>query len=438
MKIDFDKSGNPQFAIGKKVMMLSKEADMSAPSTPIQVNDVGQVGKYKFLNWFTDNRFPIECNEQIDQNAILTRSLNMYIDIAAGNGLVPVRVKGYGGNGKEELEYVNDINLISLLNSNWVYNYIYEALRDRQKFGTGFVQFRPNLAGDKIVKLTVANAIFTRLSEPENGMCKSAIYSGKFPDADEMSTSIYDLLDVYDPEEHLAFLNTNGKFNKSIFHQIRNRFSNNAFYPLPNWKAAQTWVDISNKIPKFISCGLDNILNVTIFIKIPYAYWEKKYPVSEWDGKMIERTAKIQADVDEIEKTLTSVENARKTLITFFGMDESDPNADKWEIQVIQPSSDPENIKNATAADSYIAIASGLNPDVLGLMYGNSKGGSMQRELLLLHEILSTPARREVLTPLEMMIRFNFGTKFQDVELRFKQDFLTTLDTGKQTGTTLN
>jgi len=70
-------------------------------------------------------------------------------------------------------------------------------------------------------------------------------------------------------------------------------------------------------------------------------------------------------------------------------------------------------------------------------MYGNSKGGSMQRELLLLHEILSTSARNEVLEPLELMIRFNNPGKYDDVQIRFKQDFLTTLDTGKQTGTTL-
>jgi len=438
MKVQFNTQGVPMYAIGRKFVMKTSMPDETLPSAPSTQELV--LDKLKGKNFIMNgdsNDLPDQFCNTIENNGVLTRALNMSVDIAAGNGLIPIRVTGYDDAGKETLEYVNDIELISMLNKNWVYFYIFETLRDRAKIGYGFAQLRPNVAGDKIVKITPANALYTRLVEPVNGIVPSVFYSGKFPDIDETTATEYILLNNVDPEEHLAVLQAEGKLTAPVFYQMKNRFSNRVHYTLPNWYTAKEWVEISNKVPKFINAGMDNIVNITTIIHIPYSYWEKKYPQNQWDGKEKERTQAIQADLDLIEENFTSVENARKTLIAMFGADEGNSTADQWKIEVLQPKSDPESIKSATAADSYITIAAGLNPDVLGLMYGNSKGGSMQRELLLLHEILSTSARNEVLEPLELMIRFNNPGKYDDVQIRFKQDFLTTLDTGKQTGTTL-
>jgi len=70
-------------------------------------------------------------------------------------------------------------------------------------------------------------------------------------------------------------------------------------------------------------------------------------------------------------------------------------------------------------------------------MYGNSKGGSMQRELLLIQYALSWLDRQKLADPLEIMLRFN-DAKYDVVELRFRNTFLTTLDTGKETQTELS
>ncbi len=71
-------------------------------------------------------------------------------------------------------------------------------------------------------------------------------------------------------------------------------------------------------------------------------------------------------------------------------------------------------------------------------MLGNSKGGSMQRELLLIMYALSWNDRQKLLDPIEMMLRFNLEGKFSDVELRFRNTFLTTLDSGKGSETNLS
>jgi len=439
MKIIFDKKGLPFFGIGKVIMKITGNPDMPAAVPPVLENNIvtSSAGNFNYLSWGASDNLPVELDALIEGNSTLNRAIKRVCEIAAGSSLIPVRVKGFDNAGKEILEYINDTELITLLNKYWINDYVFEALRDRMKFGNAFVQFRPNLAGDKIVKLTMGNAKFCRLETPDNlGISRNLIYSAKFPTADDTAKK-YPLLSKNDPEEDLTILREAGQLKQPIFFQMKDKFSNQPHYANANWYSALSWINISNKIPKMMDAGIDNILNITTHIEIPYQYFEHKYPANNYTDEN-ERMAEIERDLDLLEKDFTTAENAKKTLITFFGKNEGSPDDDRWKINIYQPKGDSNTIMNATAADSYICIAVGINPDSIGMMFGNSKGGSMQRELFLLDEILSAQLRKEILTPVKLFLLFNFGEKYADVELRFKQNFLTTLDTGKNTGTTLN
>ena len=276
-----------------------------------------------------------------------------------------------------------------------------------------------------------------RLEAPDKeGKNLRVLVSGKWPEADKKDITPYLLLDEIDPFAHLLKLKEEGEFKDAlVLMQLRNSFSSNDFYPMPNWYAAQEWIKITQKIPKIINAGIDNVLNIFFLIRIPVSYWERKYPEDEFETAK-ERRAKIESDILEMEKKFTSVENARKALITHFGDDEAAGGEDKWEIEIIQPKFSQENFMNSNAADTQIAIAAGYSPDLLGLMYGNSKGGSMQRELLLLQYALSWEARQQLADPLEMMLKFNGAD--ENLQLRFRNTFLTTLDTGSGTGSQLS
>ena len=206
---------------------------------------------------------------------------------------------------------------------------------------------------------------------------------------------------------------------------------------MPPWYSAKRWIDIATKVAKMVDSSMDNMLNIFIHLQMPYSYWEKKYPSDEFEGKMGERKKRIEADLVKLEEKLTGAENAKKTLITFFGDPEAD-GEDNWKLDVIDNKISNDNLVTSTAADSQTAIAAGVNPDLLGLMFGNSKGGSMQRELLLIQYALTWLDRQMIADPLELMLKFNLGDAYSDLELRFRNTFLTTLDSGTETNSNIS
>ena len=78
------------------------------------------------------------------------------------------------------------------------------------------------------------------------------------------------------------------------------------------------------------------------------------------------------------------------------------------------------------------------NPNVLGAgmpggTYAGNQGGSNIREAFLVNIAMAWLDRQNLLDPIEAMLEFN-GVK--DIQLRFRNTILTTLDSGS--GTTKN
>jgi hypothetical protein len=184
----------------------------------------------------------------------------------------------------------------------------------------------------------------------------------------------------------------------------------------------------------------ENQITFKWHIKILYAYWEKRYP--EQNFKTIEeRQKKIQEEMDEIEKNLTDTENAHKALFSMFEINPNGRAEEQWEIENLADKNKPtENLVTSAAANSEICFALMINPNVFGAgmpggTYAGNQGGSNIREAFLVNIALAWLDRQNILDPLELMLEFN-GIK--DVELRFRNTILTTLDSGSGTQKTLS
>ncbi len=451
-EILFNNSGVPLMAFGNRYFAQTtgapdlKPKDISKPS-PYDP-DKTMVEDTYIADWGISNQFPDTAIETIGKIGVLNTGLKFLRNLTIGQGIFPVRVTGYDEKGNELLEVVNDADLRLFINSRLVRRYLEKALRDYLKFGAAFVQLIPNIQGDKLVGINTINARYCRLSVANaNGSIEKCFVSGKWPDtpSDKADYTVIDVLEEYDPLAHLDRVKQQKKVKGTSFiHVLRDSWSNNEYYSEPIWYSSYKagWVDVASSVPLFLKKAFVNQITWKMHVQIPYAFWDKKFPAGEYKTTLERQTA-MMTYMDQIEENLCGPENANKPIFTFFEINPSNGKTEEqWIIKPIENKlNNDQNLITSAAANSEILFSLMINPNVLGAgmpggTYAGNQGGSNIREAFLVNIANAWIDRQNMLDPLEAFLRFN-GMP-HDVELRFRNTILTTLDTGAGTTKTLS
>lgn len=437
-------NGTPLMAYGAKFFASTIGAPdpIKSSQQTERVEDTITIGQYECVSWSITNDFPQKAAGIIGKTGVLSTGLKFLHRVVMGQGIFPCKVKGYDDKGNELLEVINNPQVIQFLQSRTIRRYLANAYRDILKFGIAFPQIIPNVAGDTLVGINSINALHCRLTKPRNGIIENCIVSGEWPDiTDSKNIEVYPLLDNYDPLADLERIRYAGKIaGRSYIYPLRDEWDSNDIYPLPAWWAAKQagWVDVANKIPAFLAKAYENQITWMWHVKIPYAYWDKRYPEHQYKNPE-ERRQKIQDDMDEIEESLTDTQNANKAIFTHYTIGLNGKPEEQWIIEPLDNKYKADDkLLTSAAANSEILFSLMVNPNVLGAgmpggTYAGNQGGSNIREAFLVNIAMAWLDRQNLLDPIEAMLEFN-GIK--DVQLRFRNTILTTLDSGS--GTTKN
>ena len=146
--------------------------------------------------------------------------------------------------------------------------------------------------------------------------------------------------------------------------------------------------------------------------------------------------------MDKIEQNLCGVENAEKPLFTNYAINEANGKIEEeWKITALDNKyKGGDNLVTSAAANSEILFALMVNPNVLGAgmpggTYAGNQGGSNIRDAFLVNIAHAWIDRENLLYPVQLRLRSN---GINDVDLRFRNTVLTTLDTGAGTQKTLS
>jgi hypothetical protein len=447
-KILFNDHGVPLIAYGTKYFASTSGAPEVKPKVTTQTEiteDKLTVGNIEVAAWGPNNDFPKTAYDLIRSVGVLNTGLKFIRNFTLGQGVFPCHVKGYDDQGNEQLEVIDDEEIVRFCNSRMVRRYLEKATRDYFKFGCGNVQLIPNEDGSKMVGLNAINSMFCRISIAKKGVMEKVVVSGKWPDTPgDGEFEVLDLLDEYDPLGDINRRKMAGKIsNKSLVFAIRDSWSNAEYYGEPIWWSAYLagWIDIAKSVPSFLKKAYQNQITWKWHVKIPYAFWDRKFAKEDYPDPALRRAA-IETYMDSLEENLCGVENADKPIFTFF---EINPNSGKAEEQwIIEPLDnkykDGDKLITSAAANSEILFALMINPNVLGAgmpggTYSSNQGGSNIREAFLVNIANAWIDRQNILDPLEIFLEYNGIT---DVQLRFRSTILTTLDTGAGTSKTLS
>jgi hypothetical protein len=468
MEVIYNKSGIPLTAYGSSAYINTVNVPRAAAANkdPVESNPIRplwyymEIGGYKVSPWGTNNNFPLIADELINRIGVLNTGLRFIRNVILGQGIFPCRVKGFDNDGNEILEVINDLAVESFCSSRMVRRYMEKATRDFLKYGIAFPELIPNAGGDKIVGVNAINALHSRFTIANDlGEIDNCIVSGwwssrdllpigidhqrdegnySYIPTDPSQYKIIPVLSEYDPMEDLNRRRLGRSFGKgTLIYPMRDSWSNKDYYSAPAWWPTKEagWLEIAMLIPQFLKKAYENQISWKWHVKIPYAFWDRKFPETEFKTKD-ERKEAIDKYLDDLERNLCAPENSNKTIITGFEIGPGGKAEEQWVIEALDNKyTGIDQLVTSAAANSEILFSLMINPNVLGAgmpggTYAGNQGGSNIREAFLVNIANSWPERQNLLDPLECYLEFN-GVK--DVELRFRNTILTTLDTGAGT-----
>ena len=449
--VQFNKAGAPLIGYGNKGTFISTTgAPLEKPkniSAPQQADpDKTSLEGVNIADWGSANNFPEAGDKIINSVSVLNSGLKFIRNFTIGQGIFPVTVEGFDDNGNEVLKPITDVKLRLFAQSRMVRRYLEKSTRDYLKFGPAFVQLLPNADGSQLAGINTINAKYCRLSVANQyGLIEKCIVSGKWPDTPSKSDySIHDVLDEYDPQADLLRRKYANKIKgKSFVQVIRDSWSNNEYYSAPVWYTAYTagWVGVAQQIPAFLKKAYTNQITWKWHVQIPYAFWDRKFPESDYPDVALRQQA-INKFMDDIEDNLCGTSNANKPVFTMFEVGPTGKTEEQWIINPLNNKlSSEQDLISSAAANSEILFSLMVNPNVLGAgmpggAYAGNQGGSNIREAFLVNIANAWLDRQNLLDPLETFVRFNGAP--ETMEWRFRNTILTTLDTGSGTKKTLS
>ena len=426
-----------------------KKRDILAPFESLRTTYTEWKG-HRLLEWGEHNDFPLKAAKVVSETSVLNTGLRFLRNLTLGQGLFACRVEGYDEKGNEQLQPVDDPQLAALLGSRMVRRYTENASRDYFKFGCSPVELIPDATGQRIIGLNAINALYTRFTVPDTmGRCK-CIVSGCWPDLPETTEDdkprVLDTLMDYDPQLEYDTRFLQGKLKQPLVYALRDSWSNHDVYSEPVWLPAYIlgWIDIAQQVPKFLKKAYENQISWKWHVQIPYSFWDRRFPLQDYQQLGSEkRKADIQKYMDDVERNLTGVENAEKPLMTMYAVNEANGKVEEeWKIQALDNKyKGGENLVTSAAANSEILFTLGVNPNVFGAgmpggTYAGNQGGSNIREAFLVNIANAWVDRQNLLDPIYLLLR-SWGYK-EDVQLRYRNTILTTLDSGAGTKKTLS
>lgn len=390
-----------------------------------------------WARWGSDNNFPTMVREKLEKTSIANPVNYKLIGTIYGNGLKVFKRTYVDGKEVNTPFMSNDINEFFRVND--IQMFLAKQLVDYRWHMNTFCEFLFNNAKTKITRINHLDAEFCRLSiqNKKTNKIENVGFSATW---DQANADNIVSIQKYDP--YLA-----DEFWKTCKHKVafHNCFPTpgRIYYAFPFWGGIYRkngWLDVANDIPEIINHLHQNQISIKYHIKVPYSYWEGRY--TEWNTYTEEKQdKKIAEKLAEIDKFLTSKENAGKSFVSHYM---TDPMTGKevsgWSIESVEDKLDKSAyIPNSEKADEQITQALGYSTSLLGLKSGTGQmgagSGSDKREAFNTSIAVSKLERDILLKPLYLIRDVNgWGN---DIQFAFSHEERQTLDTNPTGGKNL-
>lgn len=424
----------------------------------------------------SNNLLPAELAKTIEGCGILNAALNAKSTMAIGKGLQPFLLTNITEDGKEEMVWLNDDEILTWLETNNIFEKSIDFAYDRIAYGWRAGTFILNKGKDKINKIIRKDIFDCRLSKKDprakdldkidklficsnwdkvgyNPLGNSAKKQSAIDKAtDRWVVTIPALKEGFELEDLQA---RKGEAAEFAFID-RTRRNGRQYYPLPLWYSALEWVKVATEIPKQKNAIFANSIMLRYVVTIADKYWIDKVDRNWGSLSPTERDQKMNETYDHIDNWLSGTNNQGKSLFTGSYTVPDVPTPQPYvKIEAIDDKfKDGKLLPDSSAANVEILMAVILNPSFIGAgsvggaSHGSQSGGSNIRESYMTQIMLMEAERKQMANIMNIVAQFNGWSKKynksavyntdgtlkapgQRLVFRFQSGLLTTLDTGK-------
>lgn len=466
-----EESGAAVWFSNTKYTAFNKSAAKTKEEKGTQTRIQELTSKLQVAYWGEDNKFPQSVSNQMDYCGVVAPALDFKAKALYGNGILWGKVVGYEKN-EEVFEIAQpgaypDVEAFFKEN-NGLYRFFMEFLQDWTTFNNCFPELVLSKDGKKIKKLIHQESCDARFKQMEtdgklkyvylsklwgdaqdqyvkfnkDAALKASIKSQKLPEmVDNEWVKQLRAIDIYNPFEDLKEAVEREK-HRNVILPVNYPSVNKTYYQKAFWDGARIagWWEIAAKIPAMLKALYAKAFNIKYHIEIPEKYWEKRFGIEKWiEFTPAEKEEHRRNLLGQMNTFLAGSDNAFKTFVSYFDIDQfKGEEVGRIKITVIENKSTlDKDLLASSAANSEILFSMQINPDLIGAgapggPYSGSAGsGSNIREAYLVYCAQLHLERQIILEPLRLIQQYNGWD--ENLQFRFKDVVLTTLDKGKGT-----
>jgi hypothetical protein len=370
---------------------------------------------HKFVKWGTDNKFPETVREVVQKNTILAARLSQRVARIYSGGIMWGTLE-YDDNGNEIFKPAMagaeaDAIRAWLRKTNYQ-QWFYKGIANEVYFKQGWCEMVLNEGRTQIEKLVTHSAKYCRhgwKNQKTGQIDQTFIYGDWKKDANGNGAVALPTIDpLFDSVGQIQKLNARNVVMPVALPDVLQDY-----YALAPWDAARQskWLSVAEQIPEFKAAIMKNQIAPKYLIKVSYDYWRTRYP--DWEQlEQADRKAKYGAFITEVSETLSTAENAGKSI---FSINKFNPatNTQVEGISIEEIGSkfkDGQYIEDSNEASTHILTALGEDPTLSGNGPGKNYGSGSGSDKKVAWDIayaLERPVQDMILEPLNVVRDFN-------------------------------
>lgn len=435
--------GNVAFGHGSKTAFsFGKDKTQTHTIINPEDNSSGEIAK-----WGEDNQYPQQFLKALNRNGAGGAALRILKSTHYGQGfhLFTEETNDDGKQIKKIVDLKTQPEIAEFFRRCKMNRFWTEDIADQETLYIAFPEFILSKDFSKIVsvrRLQAAKCRFEKINE-KSGLIENVYFCHKWSNHTNADSEYVQKIPAIDSWWHADQIKEYCKkkriykFVMPIFYPLMTE----TYYPETDWHAVYRngWLDVANSIPEYKKALFEQQLNIERIVHISEEYFRRTYG-DDWLEYTPEKKKEVRDQLTiAIDDHLSGNKNAGKSIQSVVYKDMNGNWVKGIEVESItKTNANGEYLPEASAANSEIMFAMGVDPSIVGAGIPGGKmntgSGSDKREAFsILTSLFKT--KREITLEIWNLLR-DYNGWDPSLQGGFANTVLTTLDanpTGTQT-----